>query len=315
MSLDSVAAADRFVDLAGLLDSCEVGGFRADFVSWGHYRPEYWRNYWHSHSFHEVCLAYSGSGRFNSGTSQYDVDEGSVFLARPGDVHEIESSRVSPLGIAFWGFTFRPVTGGTGGTGGMGGQGGLSGVGVGAGWWSGLTRADGPVVSSRLGGLAGAVTGLAAEAATPRSGYKDSLAALGAALVLDTARAFALDEDLSVEPIVRQRGPVVVEAMQRHLLDNLARPVTVRQVAAAVHLSERHAERLFREVTGASLMSTLRRMRLDLAAQLLLDPALTVTEVAHACGYSDVRPFSTAFRRHHGEPPGAYRHSGGTSFL
>jgi AraC-like DNA-binding protein len=298
LSLAAVAAADRFVDLAGLLESCEVGGFRADFVSWGHYRPEYWRNYWHSHSFHEVCLAYSGEGRFNSGTTEYEVGTGDVFLARPGDVHEIESSRSSPLGIAFWGFTFRSLSGSTG-----------------TGWWSGLTRPDGPVVSVAVGGLPAVVAALASEAASPRSGYDESLAAFGAALVLDTARAFALDQDLSVEPIVRDRGSVVVEAMQRHLLDNLARPVTVREVAAAVHLSERHAERLFRAVTGASLMSTLRRLRLELAAQLLLDRALTVTQVARACGYSDVRPFSTAFRRHYGRTPGEYRRTGGTSFV
>ncbi|TDU87516.1 AraC-like DNA-binding protein [Kribbella voronezhensis] len=298
MSLAAVATADRFVDLAGLLESCEVGGFRADFVSWGHYRPEYWRNYWHSHSFHEVCLAYAGEGRFNSGQAEYAVGEGDVFLARPGDVHEIESSRSSPLGIAFWGFTFRAMSGTPGN-----------------GWWSGLTRPDGPVVSTAVGGLPAVVAALAGEAASPRSGYSESLAAFGAALVLDTARAFALDQDLSVEPIVRDRGPVVVEAMQRHLLDNLARPVTVREVAAAVHLSERHAERLFQTVTGASLMSTLRRMRLELAAQLLLDHTLTVTHVARACGYSDVRPFSTAFKRHYGRTPGEFRRTGGTSFV
>ena len=99
MTLQSVADADRFVDLAGLLESCEVDGFRADFLSWGHYRPEYWRNYWHSHSFHEVCLAYAGSGRFNNGSAEYDVQPGTVFLARPGDVHEIESSRVAPCQV------------------------------------------------------------------------------------------------------------------------------------------------------------------------------------------------------------------------
>jgi mannose-6-phosphate isomerase-like protein (cupin superfamily) len=98
LTLAAVAAADRFVDLAGLLESSEVGDFRADFLSWGHHRPEYWRNYWYSHSFHEVCLAYAGSGRFNSGSVRYDVEPDSVFLARPGDVHEIESSRVDPLG-------------------------------------------------------------------------------------------------------------------------------------------------------------------------------------------------------------------------
>ncbi|WP_371400910.1 AraC family transcriptional regulator [Kribbella sp. NBC_00662] len=296
MSLESVAAADRFVDLAGLLESCEVDGFHADFLSWGHYRLEYWRNYWHTHSFHEVCLAYSGEGRFNSGSTQYDVVPGSLFLARPGDVHEIESSHSAPLGIAFWGFTFRPGSDERG-------------------WWSGLTRPDGPVMSSRTGSLPAVVTALAGEAAAPVSGYSTALGALGATLVLETARAFALDEDLAVEPVRRDRGPLVVEAMQRHLRDNLSRPITVRDVAAAAHLSERHAERLFTQQTGASIMSTLRRLRLELAAQLLLDPTLTITDVARSCGYSDVRPFSTAFRRKYGRTPGDHRRAGGTEFI
>ncbi|GAA1598605.1 AraC family transcriptional regulator [Kribbella sancticallisti] len=311
MSLASVASAERFVDLAGLLESCEVDGFHADFVSWGHYRPQYWRNYWHSHSFHEVCLAYAGEGRFNSGSTQYDVSRGDLFLARPGVVHEIESSRSDPLGIAFWGFTFRPVAADAGA--------GAERSASGQGWWSGLTRADGPVVSTRIGGLAAAVAGLATEAAAPLAGYQASLAALGTTLVLDTARAFALDEDLSIDPSARSRSrsrdEVVVEAMQRHLVDNLSRPVAVREVASAVHLSERHAERLFREKTGASLMATLRLMRLDLAAQLLLEGSAPVTEIARRCGYSDVRPFSTAFRSRHGQSPTAFRASGGTHHL
>ncbi|TCC06440.1 AraC family transcriptional regulator [Kribbella soli] len=300
--MTGVAGADRFVDLAGLLESCEVDGFRADFLSWGHYRPEYWRNYWHSHSFHEVCLAYSGEGRFNSGTAEYDVVPGSVFLARPGDVHEIESSRTAPLGIAFWGFTFRPAASAPGAP-------------HLPGWWSGLTRADGPVMSDRAGSLPSLITALATEAAAPISGYSTALGALGATLVLETARAFALDDDLAVEPVRRDRGPLVVDAMQRHLRDNLSRPITVRDVAAAAHLSERHAERLFTQQTGASIMSTLRRLRLELAAQLLMDHTLSITEVARACGYSDVRPFSTAFKRKYGRTPGNHRRAGGTEFI
>lgn len=173
------------------------------------------------------------------------------------------------------------------------------------------------MVSRDLGGLTAAIAGLAAEAAAPRAGYRASLAALGASLVLDTARAFALEEDLAVEAEAqsKSRDRVVVDGMQRLLLDNLARPITVREVAAAVHLSERHAERLFRNLTGSSLMATLRRLRLELAAQLLLDPSTTITSVAHACGYSDVRPFSTAFRRTYGRTPGDYRRTGGTSFV
>ncbi|MDX2968668.1 AraC family transcriptional regulator [Kribbella solani] len=313
MTLSDVGDADRFVDLAGLLESCEVDGFHADFLSWGHYQPEYWRNYWHTHSFHEVCLAYSGEGRFNNGSVQYDVLPGSVFLARPGDVHEIESSRTAPLGIAFWGFTFRPVDSGARRP--DGDRHAPSARPDASGWSSGLTRPDGPVMAARTGSLPSLITALATEAAAPVSGYSTVLSGLGAALVLETARAFALDEDLAVEPVRRDRGLLVVEAMQRHLRDNLSRPITVRDVAAVVHLSERHAERVFTQQTGASIMSTLRRLRLELAAQLLLDHSLSVTAVARACGYSDVRPFSTAFKRHYGRTPGDHRRTGGTEFL
>jgi AraC-like DNA-binding protein len=294
--LADVAGAGRFADLAGLLDRCRVGGFRADFVSWGFYPKVAWRNYWHRHSFHEVCLAYTGAGRFSLGDGHHEVGAGDVFLARPGDVHEIESSRTDPLGIAHWGFTLRPDGPAPSGRG----------------WWSGLTTVDGPVVSRRTGSLAAVVTALASYADPVRSGYDAGLAGLGAALVVDTARAFAAEDDLRVEPPLPVQLSPVVAAMQRHLADNLSRPVSVRDVAAAVHLSERHAERLFAEQTGASLMATLRRMRLDLAATLLLDTGTTVTEVARACGYPDVRAFSTAFRRAHGHPPLEHRNRRGT---
>ncbi|WP_214414042.1 helix-turn-helix domain-containing protein [Sphaerisporangium fuscum] len=298
MSLADVAGAGRLPELAGLLETCQVGGFRADFVSWGFYTKLAWRNYWHRHSFYEVCLAYTGTGRFSVGGEHHDVGTGDVFLTRPGDVHEIESSPADPLGIAHWGFTLRRGQEAPGPDE--------------RGWWSGLTDTAGPVVSRRTGSLPEVVTALAAYAGPVRSGYDAGLAGLGAALVVDTARAFANEDDLRVDPPPRDGPSRVVAAMRRHLADNLYRPVRVRDVAAAVHLSERHAERLFREQTGASLMATLRRMRLELAAALLLDAAPTVTEVARACGYHDVRAFSTAFRRLHGYPPLEHRARSGT---
>ncbi|MBU3866513.1 AraC family transcriptional regulator [Streptomyces sp. 4503] len=301
MSLRDVAGAGRLAELTGLLDTCSVGGFQADFVGWGFYPASPWRNYWHRHSSYEVCLAYSGAGRFSIGAEHHDVGAGDVFVARPGDIHEIESSQTDPLGIAFWGFTLR-----------AGREGPLPGE---RGWWSGLTDTTGPAVSRSIGSLASLVTALAEQAAPVRSGYETGLAGLGAALVVETARAFAAEDDLRTESPVGGRLSPAVAAMQRYLADNLSRPMTVHDVAAAVHLSERHAERLFREQTGASLMTTMRRMRLDLAAALLLTTDTTVTDVAQACGYLDVRAFSTAFRRRHGHSPLAHRSLRGTLHL
>ena len=49
-----LAGARPLADLLLRPLTLQVEGFGVDFVSWGHYRPSVWRNYWHSHSFYEV---------------------------------------------------------------------------------------------------------------------------------------------------------------------------------------------------------------------------------------------------------------------
>lgn len=300
MSLDQVAGATTFVDLAGLLVSGEVDGFAVDYLSWGFYEPSSWRNHLHTHSFYEVCLAYAGSGVFTVEEAEHRVQAGEVFIARPGEVHQIVADPTDGLGIAFWGFTLQPTGAAAGST---------------PGWWSGLLRTDRPLLSSRLGSLPMLIAALAAEADAPRSGVSGQVRALGAALVIETARAFAADGDLAVTLDPAARTTSSVAAMERYLADNLGRRVRVRDVAAIVHLSDRHAARLFARETGSSLMATLRRLRLERGAHLLLETDDPVTQVARACGYPEARPFITAFRRHYGQPPGAFRRHGGTLHL
>ncbi|GAA1730297.1 AraC family transcriptional regulator [Brachybacterium phenoliresistens] len=305
MSLAQVARAGAIVDLAGLLETGEVDGVGVDFLSWGFYAPKPWRNWLHTHSFHEVCLAYAGEGTFTVDGTAHPVTAGDVFIARPGDVHEIISSREAPLGIAFWGVALqRPMDPGAGG----------SGIGE-RGWWSGLTRADGPLVSRSLGTLPEVVVALAEEAATPRSGYRARLQALGTMLVLETARAFASDADLAIGAVPADRTTPAVAAMDRYLADNLERPLRVRDVAAVVHLSERHAARMFAGHTGVPIMARLRALRLERAARLLLETQEPIGQIARACGYPEIRAFITAFRRAHGQAPGAFRRNRGTWHL
>ena len=299
MSVDLVAGAGQIVGLAGLLDRCRAEAFDVDFVSWGFYAPQPWRNYWHRHSFFEVCLAYAGTGRFSHGTDTVTVGPGEVFLARPGVVHEIESSGSDPLGIAFWGFGLTARRGAPRVTS--------------AGWWTGLYA--GPLVSRRLGSLPTVLAALAAEAAHPQSGHTGLCQALGTALVIETGRAFSDPGALDADPPRLDRSEQMLATMHRYLLDNLSRPITVRDVAAAVHLSERHANRLFVEQAGAPMMTALRRLRLEHAARLLLETDRPVADVAAQSGYGDLAAFRAAFRRLHGQTPQAFRASRGTLHL
>ncbi|MGJ6980450.1 helix-turn-helix domain-containing protein [Aestuariimicrobium soli] len=284
--------------LIGRLTATRIDGCDVDFTDWGFYPDAAhggvpWRNWWHRHSYYEVCLAYAGAGEFRHGDEVFTITPGQVFLARPGVLHEIESSTDDPLGIAFWGLDLvgsLPVPMPA--------------------WALGLDH--GPVVSTRVGSLPALVSALAAEARSPRSGAAGVLRALGAALVVETGRAFAAPDTLAVEPPPRDRGEQQYRVMVRYLRDNLGRPVAVRDVAAAVHLSERHAERLFRQQAGESLMVTLRRLRVERAAGLLRDGDDSVTDVAARVGYLDVASFRAAFREVLGQSPSEYRRTNGT---
>ena len=300
MSLDLVAEATTFVDLTGLLPAGEVDGVGVDFLSWGFYGPHVWQNHPHTHSFHEVCLAYAGSGTFTAEGTEHPVTAGTVFLARPGEVHRIVSHPTDGLGIAFWGVALHSASTASEDA---------------PGWAKGLLRPDRPRVSRALGSLPELVAALAREAGSPRAGLSAQVGALGGALVVETGRAFASAEQLAVDLDPEARSTSSVAAMERFLADNLERPLTMTDLAAVVHLSARHASRLFTAATGESPMSALRRMRLERGAHLLLESDEPVAQIARRCGYPEVRPFITAFRRRHGQPPGAFRAHGGTLHL
>ena len=68
-----------------------------------------------------------------------------------------------------------------------------------------------------------------------------------------------------------------------------------------------------RRVCHVTPKQFLLRVRLDAATRLLRDPALSVAQVAHACGYSDHSAFTRTFRAVTGLSPQAYRQRMGAS--
>lgn len=114
---------------------------------------------------------------------------------------------------------------------------------------------------------------------------------------------------------VRHPDEAIVQVMLRYLRDNYNRSLSICDLAAQVHLSERHASRLFHHVTGTSIKEYLTSLRIDMATQLLLDRRTPIKEVALATGYPNVRYFTTLFRQRTGLTPASFRQKGGTRFL
>ena len=300
---------ESFNDISRLAVAATVGGVRAELLYCGVLGGKWWRNYLHVHSFVESCYVAGGAGTFSIAGKKHDVSAGDLFIARPGQPHEIVSSRSQPLDIYFWAHTVEPA----------------------------------PAVESRSSNRADEAAGellqLLTTAATPRvklpsveavlqlmadeaaqrlPGYVRVINDLFTKLVLDTARAAspkALRPAAVVEERARSAQELVVQTAIRYLQDNLARRFEVRDVAAQVNLSERQLSRIFAQVTGTSVLAYLTRLRMDLAMQLLLHSELPIKQVAAAVGYPDTHYFTTLFGRYTRTTPGAYRRSGGTQFL
>ena len=85
------------------------------------------------------------------------------------------------------------------------------------------------------------------------------------------------------------------------------RPWTVEELARVALMSRASFARVFKQALGQTPMQYLSDWRMTLARDLLLTERLSLAQIAERVGYSSQYAFATAFRRHHGEPPGRWR--------
>lgn len=300
----SPVARQRFTDLNRLPLSLRLGSFTGEMLGWGFNEPRWWRNYLHTHSFFEICYAFQGQGIFRMLGQDYPIGAGEVFIAKPGEPHEIISSREDPLGIYFWSYTLVPPRS----------------------HYTQTCATDAILhafltsqqwVSARVPGMQRTIDLLTEEIAHHQPGYAEIIEGLVIKLLLDTARAVVDSVLAAAPPDQADRSPaeIVVGRIIRYLRDNYSRPIAIRDAAAQVHLSERHTSRLFYQIMGVSIKEYLTALRVEIASQLLLDRQLSIKQVAEASGYPDVQHFTTLFRQRTGHTPAAFRRQGGTRFL
>ena len=89
-----------------------------------------------------------------------------------------------------------------------------------------------------------------------------------------------------------------------YVVENLAEPLCLDDVARAAGFSSYHFHRIFRGLMGETLGAFIKRVRLERALYLVSHrKGTTLTEIALACGFSSSSDFSRAFRAHYGVSP------------
>ena len=79
------------------------------------------------------------------------------------------------------------------------------------------------------------------------------------------------------------------------------------EMAEALHISKRTLQRKIKALTDRSPVGLILQYRLKLAAQLLKQPSLKITDVAFDVGFSDSNHFSRQFKKEFGKTPSEFR--------
>lgn len=114
-----------------------------------------------------------------------------------------------------------------------------------------------------------------------------------------------IGEPRSTGIITDRRLARVIEYMSCHL----QMPLTLDDLAREAGISVHHFGRRFRERIGMGPAAYLTELRVERARLLLGTTSLAIADIGARCGYPRPSAFSTAFLRHVGVSPTAYRAS------
>lgn len=270
----------------------------AQVYSWN-YAAHLPDNVTHRHTFFEICLVGAhGDGLFTVEGQALAIASGDLFIARPGVVHRICNTDAQEMEL-FW---------------------------VSFDWSAGrdlsesdkqsptydLLRAlaDSTVTVARDDGLIRNLWGALRDVAAgeQHAGKDAQLAALQWALLLQIA-ATGAGNSAPDAPIPTLDSHYLARLGARYIHDNLARKLSVAEIAAHLHLSPRHFQRVFLQFAGVSPSVYLETVRTDRARHLLSSTDEPIKSIASAVGLPDVHHFTRVFGKSCGTSPAAYRQS------
>ncbi|MYR45230.1 helix-turn-helix domain-containing protein [Streptomyces sp. SID5910] len=136
---------------------------------------------------------------------------------------------------------------------------------------------------------------------------------LGEAVALRVARQLVMylkrpsgQSQFSV-PLEQVSATRRIEDLRHHIMRNIAEPLTVADLAASAHVSERQLTRIFKNELGTTPHAYIESARVEVARHQLESTDATLERIATACGFGTVDTLVRAFRRRLDTTPTEYR--------
>ncbi len=118
--------------------------------------------------------------------------------------------------------------------------------------------------------------------------------------VMGTTQSYESDKR-SIQPYLR------IEPAIQFIRERFREKISVKEVAAAVHLSVRQLDRRFREIIKMSPQEFITKLRMKTACELLSQGRESILDIALSLGFYDQSSFTLQFRKHFNVTPLNYR--------
>lgn len=92
-----------------------------------------------------------------------------------------------------------------------------------------------------------------------------------------------------------------------YIYNNIDSELDVITLAEQCHMSSYHFHRVYRSIAGETINVTVRRMRLQFAAGMLIRTQDPIAKVAKLTGYASIEAFSRAFSQRYKQSPSQFR--------
>lgn len=109
------------------------------------------------------------------------------------------------------------------------------------------------------------------------------------------------------EPVTEDHAFQAVIDTIAYIKDNIKEKLSVEMIAEHAGFSKFYFLRLFKRVTGCTVVQYINLLRCETAKELLRSGSRTVKETAYLCGFDNLSYFSSVFKKNTGYLPGAYK--------
>ncbi|MFD0618532.1 AraC family transcriptional regulator [Paenibacillus sp. GCM10027629] len=243
-----------------------------------------WKTNIHFHDHFELCYLDQGKLAYFIDKSMYQINQGELFITKPGERHYGLTDGISHFRLYYMGFKLDKMRA------------------IEAEYYNiGVDR----IVKDKDHQINRLFDQIFGEVRNKRQGSTEMVHGLFLQLMATLLRLH-LDRTLPCDNRPKTLGPIIIKLMD-YLHKEIRYDHNIEEIADKLHISRSHLAREFKTTTGMTIGEYIRNLCLDKAKYHLRETDKSITLIGEELNFTSINTFSIFFKHYMGMSPSEYR--------